>query len=577
MSLPAAWSISGKRLVELPNPQVRHFTGEGAFADLPLRAVPETSATKLKYAFDVIEVPGDLSLDWDVLCGKLARKEFDELPEPLALKASLHKLVQLQVIKVDALQEGNPNHFIKMFTFEDKALVPMIKSACQGKLMQLDYGNRFKQGLAIFYQMLQNIHGWGILNYQLQLPMKNAASSKSQSSLQQGFDYIRLHGPRSSCNNRQTEWTEIEIHREDSPIYGWTAGLVEKSLKGYASANLFAEPVTNFFLTLHDLRPWFLHDVIIPLLPSLKDKSLVFMGLAEKGKTPAAQAIAMGMSEYWLLADNIENPVPSFRMAASLDQFRGDPGLKYRPDILDDADVSTIPPTKMKAFLDQSLEESFTVERWTAAKFDNKVNEGVEPQLAIGQSTIPFQTFYDIIAPAFGEKATKQDIMACLKRAHWVVNLKLATYIRKADGTKEADVPLIRHEDGDSEFISEDGKKMIARMRAGDMSIPDDWLMRRQWSHDLLSMVLESNAFPARTTSTRVHSPFTGKTEIVEQKPTLPASGRVCRLAEPEEPNCQDIALGASDEATAAAPLIQVKEEPAETFSKKAQGHNPSH
>lgn len=158
--------------------------------------------------------------------------------------------------------------------------------------------------------------------------------------------------------------------------------------------------------------------------------------------------------------------------------------------------------------------------------------------------------------------------MACLKRAHWVVNLKLATYVRRADGTKEADVPLIRHEDGDSEFISEDGKKMIARMRAGDMSLPDDWLMRRQWSHDLLSMVLENNTFPPRTTSTRVHSPFSGKTEILEEKPSLPPSGRICRLAQPEEPNPKGIPLGASDDPIAAVPLIQVKKEPAETFSK---------
>lgn len=144
---------------------------------------------------------------------------------------------------------------------------------------------------------------------------------------------------------------------------------------------------------------------------------------------------------------------------------------------------------------------------------DNKVNEGVEPQLSIGQSTIPFQTFFDIIAPAFGEKATKQDIMACLKRAHWVVNLKHATYIRAADGTSEADVPLVRHEDGETEFISEAGKKTIGLMRAGNHDVPDDWLFRRQWSHDLLTMLLEGNSIPVRTTTTRHTSPITGKTD----------------------------------------------------------------
>ena len=93
------------------------------------------------------------------------------------------------------------------------------------------------------------------------------------------------------------------------------------------------------------------------------------MGLAEKGKTPVAQALAMAMSEYWLLVDEKDQELqPSFHLAASLDQLRGDPGLKYRPDILDDADTSTIPIAKMKSFLDSSITEAFTVERWTASK-----------------------------------------------------------------------------------------------------------------------------------------------------------------------------------------------------------------
>ena len=38
-------------------------------------------------------------------------------------------------------------------------------------------------------------------------------------------------------------------------------------------------------------------------------------------------------------------------------------------DILDDANTSTIHIAKMKSFLDSSMSEAFTVERWTAAKF----------------------------------------------------------------------------------------------------------------------------------------------------------------------------------------------------------------
>ena len=124
---------------------------------------------------------------------------------------------------------------------------------------------------------------------------------KNKTALQTGFDFIKEGGPRTNMRNRQTEWTEMEIHREGGPIFGWSAGLVKESLRGCSSSNVFVVPTTNFFLTLHDLNAWVLHDILAPLLSEIKTKTLVFMGLAEKGKTPAAQAIAMAISEYYVL------------------------------------------------------------------------------------------------------------------------------------------------------------------------------------------------------------------------------------------------------------------------------------
>lgn len=199
------------------------------------------------------------------------------------------------------------------------------------------------------------------------------------------------------------------------------------------------------------------------------------------------------------------------------------------------------------------------------------MNEKLEPPLSIGQTNIPFSLFLDIIVPAFGEKATKQDIMACLKRAHWVVNLKQATYVRTADGSKEADVPLILHEDGETEFISEDGKKSIGLMRAGVRSPPEDWLLRRQWSHDLLAMILEKKMVPPRTTTIRGVSPFTGQRIHEEKKPQLPSSGRVCRIvdrtAELEKPEPSDMM------SSQVRPAIAVKQEPGTYFPRLKRKH----
>ena len=142
---------------------------------------------------------------------------------------------------------------------------------------------------------------------------------------------------------------------------------------------------------------------------------------------------------------------------------------------------------KLKAFLDSSLEEAYTVERWTTSKFvknqlrilcDNRVNGKAEDKLKPGENTIPFSHFLDIIAPAFPEKAERQDIIACLKRAHFVVNLDYATYVRPA-GIGEGPVTVARYPEDENnrqitDFISADGKKVIANMKDGDNTTPTD-------------------------------------------------------------------------------------------------------
>ena len=179
------------------------------------------------------------------------------------------------------------------------------------------------------------------------------------------------------------------------------------------------------------------------------------MGFAEKGKTPVAQAIAMAISEYHIIRNPREKDMqPSFRLCASLDQLRGDSGCVERPDILDDPDTTALPVSKLKFLLDSTLAEVHTVARWTAARFvrnqlriicDSRVNEDAEPRKGTGY--VSLKAFMEMIQPAFPDKASKQDIMACLKRSHWVVNLRHGVYLRPA-GTSNDDVMCVSYTDG---------------------------------------------------------------------------------------------------------------------------------
>ncbi|CAE7517592.1 unnamed protein product, partial [Symbiodinium sp. CCMP2456] len=305
--------------------------------------------------------------------------------------------------------------------------------------------------------MLKKMSHWFAHYTQLtpKVPTKDNKPKQDKSDLRVGFDYIRAQGPKTNVNNQQTEWAEIETHRSDSPLYGWSAGLVKECLRSLSTGNVYAKPDHKFPLTLHDIAGWFLDE-----------------------------AIAMCFSEYLILKDGVESEYsPGFRICSSLDQLRGESGLKYRPDILDDGDSSSIPVTKLKSFLDSSLVETHTVERWTAARFvkgqlrilcDNKVDEDAEKDTPEHAMSVKFQTFMEMTAPAFPEKASSQDKMACYKRAHWIVNMPGAIYLRPA-GTSKDDVRRIPYIGGVTDFISPEGHEILGRLYDGITEPPENW------------------------------------------------------------------------------------------------------
>ena len=335
------------------------------FDVIPKKKLQGTS--KIKAAIEILKFTPVNGLELDAMVAIIAQKKYEQLPGPLALKNEIPIPFTMQMV----FRKINAREFqvLRHFNFEQKLDSRLLMSAVSGELYLLDNGKNFRSGALGFQFLLEKLGDFAILAFEF-VPKKTGKPPKAKTALELGFDHIKKNGPRSNMGNRQTEWAEIEIHREESPIFGWTAGLVKESLRGYANSNIFVEPTYNYFLTMYDLSSWFLEDVVFPLLPDMKTKTFVMLGKAGAGKTPAAQAIAMAFAEYWILRTNQEHELrPFFRLSNSLENLRGEPGLRERPDILDDSDMSNIPLPKIKAFLDSSLSETFTVERWTTTKF----------------------------------------------------------------------------------------------------------------------------------------------------------------------------------------------------------------
>ncbi|CAE7786825.1 unnamed protein product [Symbiodinium sp. CCMP2592] len=431
----------------------------GEISDLPLKE--PSSQTQAKLFFDIIENIHRDAVKLPLLQSCLVENRYDDLPDFVRPKKPLPVPYKMQI----AIKCTSAIHctVLKYYYCTAKMSLSAVDDYIVGKAYLVDLAPSYKA--------------------------KEPKEKKPASTLQTGFDFIRSEGPRTNIGNRQVEWTEIEVNRTDGPLSGWSTGLVKECLRNHSKTQVYAKPQTDFYLTLHGVAGWFLDDVLVNILGDLQNKTLVMMGFAEKGKTPVAQAIAMAMSEYHIIRNSKEKEMqPSFRLCASLDQLRGDSGCVERPDILDDPDTN---------YHASSVEAEVLPRLNTTARFvrsqlriicDNRVNEDAEPSKGTGY--VSLKAFMDMIQPAFPDKASKQDIMACLKRSHWVVNLRQGVYLRPA-GTSNDDVMCISCTDGVDDFISPEGKKVMALMKDGCKIPPPDWTTKRQWSHDLLSMLIE--------------------------------------------------------------------------------------
>lgn len=330
----ACHNASCLQCISLEPPVGKIISTTHEISALPLK--PMEGSTKLKAVVEKVffEHVGDV--DFDSVEHLVQSKAYQQLPGNLALKDQLSDPIVLQLVfgKVNA----NKYLVLKHYTFSQKVDARLIKQIAVGDLFVIDYGKNFRAGSAGFQYLLEHVGDYAILAFQFS--PKPKAKAKDKSALEKGFAYIQSEGPKSDMNNQWTEWAEIEVNREESPIFGWNTGPVKESLKGYVGGNVFAQPTENFFLTIHALNVWFLEDVLIPLLPGMKNKTPVFLGNAGAGKTPAASAIAMAFSEHWLFHTSDTDKQPSFSLASSFDQLRGEPGVRERPDILDDGDMS---------------------------------------------------------------------------------------------------------------------------------------------------------------------------------------------------------------------------------------------
>eukprot|EP00971_Amphidinium_carterae_P211863 4204281-Amphidinium_carterae.1 len=108
------------------------------------------------------------------------------------------------------------------------------------------------------------------------------------------------------------------------PIHRWRDGLVKEAIANLCNAKSFAKKLEHCPLTLQDLSPWCLENL---LLPTFKTKSIFWLGQSHYHYVAFARRQRVQEAHH----DATNVPIPVCKMGSFLDYFRGEAVAKTAP------------------------------------------------------------------------------------------------------------------------------------------------------------------------------------------------------------------------------------------------------
>ena len=507
-------------------------------ADMPFKDA--SGATHLKHFIDIItDYTGDFDLAEVTSLAK--QRRYADLPLPLRSKITVEKTHTMNLIVLQNTAAGNgtdpvPWIILRMYSFEERIPLELVKKMCHGIVHQIDYGSNFRSGSKAVLYMWERMGGYQVRHQTLRT--EGPKKQRAQSELMKGFDHIKeaaadMSGP---SDNKFVIWTECQISDEASPVFGWDRGLVMSSLKNHHGDDALVQEDKSYPLTLAHLAGWYLDEIVVKLAPYIHTNSIIMLGLSGKGKTPASIAIGKAGAFHHIDADGKRLlKQAAVRISPDLDFFRGQKGSKYISDILDDPELAEILISKLKAFLavDQKAQE--TRERWGASTFvknqcrlvsANEIDDSVEPKADDGVefgTAITHKQFVDMIRSAFSDRITRFGMNSLLKRSVFIVNTMEYIYLRLPS---EAEVTVRRLaypvDNGNGyikkDFLSDDCKEMFGKWKDDSTAFPEDHEEKMEWSLAFLKAAMAKQAIPRTVCTFRE---VDGETVVSESKPSI--------------------------------------------------------
>ncbi|CAJ1327952.1 unnamed protein product [Effrenium voratum] len=368
---------------------------------LPLKELNPAS-TSVKHFVDIVWDVDSHAINVDNLKAVLRDKAWDELLEPLTLKErpTFRYISQFFLVPQVDGKICVVKHF---YVLDDKIKGNCVAKLVRGQGHEVAWGanNKVKTRKALQW-MLEHLAGMQFRHFALSTEKKRPVATRASANEEE------QDGWRDRANLQQLWWIHRNIHREGSPINGWSEKLVQRALDSLANGGCLATLSTRYDITIDAVEPLVL-EVIETIVPYLRDRSLWLLGEPGKGKTPLGRIIAMMFSRY-------HGGAGTFRSASDFDFFRGVHFDNSIPALYDDGEIGSEPIKKKKAFSDIFL----------MVILDNQYDPSAEPEDTLVDN-IPHATFMKMVRPAIGFIA-EADAMAILKRAVFIVFSKSHIY-----------------------------------------------------------------------------------------------------------------------------------------------------
>jgi hypothetical protein len=292
----------------------------------------------------------------------ILNKDLQLLPAPFGLRSKVQSDCKIQIV-LSEFAEGS-YIIIKHIIFPQKSKLSVVKKLVYGTVYRPLFMHVPTVGRKILQYYLQNMGGTHLRCFDLAADAPTAKSRKvfddlEDEGLDQGFDFIAKHAPRSSCDLAQLRWQTKELRKSTSPIFGWPQNLVQQALRQLSSEGALARkefawplPLTPMFF-----QPWLLE--ILEGIWNFDLSALVMLGEPACGKSPLGRSVLMAQCRFNKKKYQVDGE-PCIRCSPEIDFLRGEAGTVIMGDFLDDPCTQTLGLKALKSLLDVGLYESMS-------------------------------------------------------------------------------------------------------------------------------------------------------------------------------------------------------------------------